>query len=465
MHPRKPIIVLEFNELSPVLMNRFIAAGELPNFAKLRDRSKVFTTDTVDHGAKELEPWVQYCSAHTGVRASVHGIWRLGQGHAYTGPRYWDVAAQENLRVLLWGSMNIGVQSPFSGTVIPDPWSATEALRLVSPTELLPLVEFVRNQVQKHTQNNQTEWRAIISLVRYLVFHGITSRTVTLIIRHILSEGTSHQRWRRALLLDRILTDVFVHYYEKTHPHLATLFLNSTAFVQHRYWRNMEPEMFQVQPTPEEQKANATAILSGYKNMDEIVGQLARIAPHARFILCTAHSQQPHLLHEQTGGKVAYRPNSFDQFLKILEIENADSVEPVMAEQFRILFKSTTDVERAAATLESVLLRGERALKLQVNGNEIFCSCRIRGSVEAGENVSFGLESVKSAPFFSLFYRIDGLKSGRHHPDGILWISDPITSPGKANEKVPITSVAPTILKLLGLPILPPMEESAALAV
>ena len=38
------VLMLEFNELSPVLMNRFIAEGHLPAFGRLRETSATFIT-------------------------------------------------------------------------------------------------------------------------------------------------------------------------------------------------------------------------------------------------------------------------------------------------------------------------------------------------------------------------------------------------------------------------------------
>jgi len=52
-----PMIVLEFNELSPALMETFIDQGYLPNFKRLRDESSVFTTDA-EEVAPNLDPWI-----------------------------------------------------------------------------------------------------------------------------------------------------------------------------------------------------------------------------------------------------------------------------------------------------------------------------------------------------------------------------------------------------------------------
>ena len=53
----RPLINLEFNELSPTLMDRFIAQGMLPNFARLRQESTVCITDA-EIEPPALEPWI-----------------------------------------------------------------------------------------------------------------------------------------------------------------------------------------------------------------------------------------------------------------------------------------------------------------------------------------------------------------------------------------------------------------------
>ena len=39
------VMLIELNELSPPLMDRFIQAGELPNFARFYREAQVYTTD------------------------------------------------------------------------------------------------------------------------------------------------------------------------------------------------------------------------------------------------------------------------------------------------------------------------------------------------------------------------------------------------------------------------------------
>ena len=90
MQIRPSVIMLEFNELTPRLMGRFISEGQLPNFKCLHDESQVYTTDAECEG-EELNPWVQWVTVHTGLPASEHGAKRLSDGHRVPFPSVWDL--------------------------------------------------------------------------------------------------------------------------------------------------------------------------------------------------------------------------------------------------------------------------------------------------------------------------------------------------------------------------------------
>ena len=76
MHPGR-VILLEFNELSPRLMERFISEGKLPSFECFYGESRVFTTES-DANAPNLEPWIQWITVHTGMPYREHKVSNLG---------------------------------------------------------------------------------------------------------------------------------------------------------------------------------------------------------------------------------------------------------------------------------------------------------------------------------------------------------------------------------------------------
>jgi predicted AlkP superfamily phosphohydrolase/phosphomutase len=72
-------------------------------------------------------------------------------------------------------------------------------------------------------------------------------------------------------------------------------------------------------------------------------------------------------------------------------------------------------------------------------------------------------ETKATTRFFDLFYRVDGVKSGMHHPDGILWVRRPDRSHRVHEDKVALVQVAPTLLDMFSLPA-PPHMKGAALS-
>jgi len=71
---REPsVLLLEFNELCPALMDRWIEEGKLPNFQALRTASQVYTTDAEETEAN-LAPEIQWITVHSGLSYAEHKI-------------------------------------------------------------------------------------------------------------------------------------------------------------------------------------------------------------------------------------------------------------------------------------------------------------------------------------------------------------------------------------------------------
>src|SRR4029079_19328023 len=116
------VIMIELNELSPPLMERFIHAGELPNFARFRREAEVYTTDAGEE-PPFLEPWIQWVTVHTGLPYKEHKVVSLGDGHKLLPPRLWDVLSEHGHASWVCGSMNPGYRPGLRGLLLPDPWT------------------------------------------------------------------------------------------------------------------------------------------------------------------------------------------------------------------------------------------------------------------------------------------------------------------------------------------------------
>ena len=76
--------------------------------------------------------------------------------------------------------------------------------------------------------------------------------------------------------------------------------------------------------------------------------------------------------------------------------------------------------------------------------------------------------SNRARPFDELFYPAQGVKSGMHHPEGLLWIRTPSRQHVEVKRTVSLREIAPTLLALAGVKTahrfdLPVMAEVAGL--
>ena len=448
MSAPSPVILLELNELTPALMFRFMREGRLPNFQRFYDESQIFTTDAQEQGLN-LNPWIQWVTVHSGLPYSEHGIFRLGDGGRLKGPCVGDVVASAQRPVLLCGSMNVRYRGPLPGVAIPDAW-ATDVEPY--PPELAPYFRFVSKNVLEHTNESAPlGLRDVLAFLGFMATHGLSADTVWAIARQLLRERTGRFGWQRVTLLDRLQWDVFRWYYRRLHPAFSTFFLNSVAHLQHTHWRNLEPERFQVKPSEAEQAEYQNAVLYGYQENDRLLGRFFELAgDDATLVFCTALSQQPCLAYEDMGAKRFYRPHKFEDLIAFTGITAPHTCSPVMSEEFHLYFEDEAAASAAEERLRGLRVGDEAVLTVDRTGSEIYAGCRIFHELPAHASLVETTSGRQSA-FFDVFYQADSLKSGIHHPDGLLWIRRPDRQHAIHADKVPLVSVAPTLLGLLGI--------------
>ncbi len=439
------LILLEFNELTPVLMDQFIGEGILPNFARLRDES-LACISVADESPPYLEPWIQWVTVHTGLPYEEHGVFDLGDGARLDAPRIWDLLGQRGDKVWICGSMNASFRRPIDGFILPDPWST--GVKPYPDDEFTDYYEFVRLNVQEHTRSSVPVSKGVqLRFLGFMARHGMRLETVTSIAKQLMSERGGGQRWKRATILDELQWDVFRAYWKRHDPDFSTFFLNSTAHFQHMYWRDFEPEVFEGHPSRNAEPGHADAIRHGYRHMDRIVGQcLDMIDEETTVVLATALGQQPCLGYEETGGKVFYRITDTERFFAMLGIEACEYA-PVMSEQFKLHFASEAAARDAEQRLHSLTLDGKPVMLARANGAEVFAGCQVFESVTTGAMVESAQGSFR---FYEHFYDCNLVKSGMHHPEGLFWVRQPGASahPPAAPVRVPLVDLAPTLLSL-----------------
>lgn len=457
---QKKIIQLEFNELCPTLIDGFIAQGHLRNFARLKNQCHVFTTDA-EEKAPNLEPWIQWVTVHTGLSFANHKVFDLGDGHRLKVPRVWDIVGQHGQKVWICGSMNASFQKPIHGFILPDPWST--GVRPYPDGMFDSFVNFIRANVQEHTRAKVPVSKA--DQLRFLTFmttHGMKPETVTSIVKQLLGERGGSNRWKRAVILDQLQWDVFSWIWQRQEPAFSTFFLNSTAHFQHMYWRNMDPSVFSVKPTQTEQEQYSNAVLFGYQKMDAIVEKCLKLMDtNTIVVLATGLSQQPCLKYEGSGGKEFYRPEDPDKLFEFAGFAGRPEFAPVMSEQFRLFFASQAEADDAKKALLGLRMGDRPVMLARTEGSEVFAGCTIFERLPSDSTIVNSKGVVRR--FYELFYNCNLVKSGMHHPDGMLWISTPDRTSRVHSERVSLRTVAPTLLSILGYPA-PDFMELPALS-
>lgn len=445
-------IVMEFNELCPELIDRWIGEGKLPNFAAMRGESDVFTTvaDVEDPGL--LEPWIQWYSVHTGLSYDQHRVFHLTDGAKASHPDLYRVLMDAGLPVGAFSSMNVAAFDRPGSFFVGDPWTEKGD---ASPAELNVFNAFVSAQVREHTNAAaKTGLADYARFVSFLLRHGLSAATAASLAAQLIEERLVDRRlsYRRVAALDRLQFEVFQALYRRMRPRFATLFLNSTAHLQHSYWRHHDPEPFSVKPGTEEMRLYGDAMEFGYRAMDRLVGRFMRLADRsgATLILMTALSQQPFLRAEDRGGQHFHRLHDGAAYLRGIGLAPV-SVAPTMTHQYMVHFVDTEAREAAKRRLEAVTLDGKPLFgfaPVEADANALYFGAQAQGAVP-GDAIVHDAAIGEDWRFDRHLYRIDAIKSGRHHPDGALWFRN---GAGRVHAgKVSILDFFPTMEGFFGV--------------
>ena len=441
----RPVLALELNELCPPIIDRMMAAGELPNFKQLHAKSDVHLTWTDE---EDLEPWVQWVTFHTGRTQDVHGARELDEGYRVTQPRIWDKLGEQGLKSLVFASMNANAIAP-NVSLVPDPWSVR--VKATDPA-YQAFHDFIAFNVTEHTNEaHKPSRKMVMDFARFMVARGLSLSTVMTTVRQLLEEKTQGRdlKWRRALILDLLMWDVFEKEYARQKPDFATFFANSTAFLQHRYWRHMDPDAYQVKPSADDMKSYGTAIEDSYRHMDRIVGKAMKlVGPGGRIVFVTALSQEANLRYEHIGGKFVYRPHSFEALNAFIGGPASATFEPVMTHQAWASFKNPEDTAAFEVALrDNIQSNGASAMEFRRTEDRVFFWCGYISKV-ADDLVLTNPKTGERKAFCDLFRLIGQVNNSQHNRTGCFWVERDDRMSVIHSEKLPLEQATVKMLEL-----------------
>lgn len=443
------LILLEFNELCPGLIDKFISEGALPNFKRLREMSDTFVTHTTE---EVLEPWIQWVTVHTGVPVSEHRIMDLDEADKLNHKPFWDDLQDAN--VLLVSPMNVKFSRADRSIFIPDPWAASQS---PSP-EVKPFCKFIRSAITGHARTDRFNASDAWGAIRFLAGHGVTWDSIRGAVTQLAQERSSNRdvKWRRATILDRLLWDVFAHFWKgPRRPRVGVFFSNATAHYQHKYWAHHDPSIFALKPSQAELDTYGAAIRFGYQAHDRLIGKALALADgNTTVALCTALSQQPMRDYEARGGKAMFIPKDYGALLPALGVTARFRAEALMAEESWLHFDSKEEQQTALAILLAAKTSdGRQLLKVRsTEDNSCIVGCDVFAA-EVTPQTQIVTSSGARVSFAAHFLPMPTVTSAKHHPDGVFWIARPNrrAAVAGAEPRLPLTQVRVKLEQALAL--------------
>jgi hypothetical protein len=435
------LLFLELNEINFEYVVSYVRRGGLPNLGRLIRTNGVARTVS-EQRYEELEPWIQWVTAHTGMPLAAHGVFRLGDIVQKDLPQIWEQLEGRGLTVGAISPMNAKNRVRRAAFFVPDPWTATP------PTATARLAALYRGIAQAVNENAQSKVSAR-SLAGLLSGFAAYARPTNYGTYARLAASSPRRPWRKALVLDLLLADVFVREVRRTSPDFASLFLNAGAHIQHHYLYSSAcyegPHRNPAWYLP----AGADPVHEAYALYDRIVGQVLAEFPDARVMLATGLHQDPH-------DRVTYywRLREHAAFLSRIRVD-CRRVEPRMSRDFLVLCDSAAQAARAEARLaRATAADGAPLFAIDNRGSDLFVELVYAGEIGPGFVYSIDGEAFTGLDREVAFV---ALKNGRHN--GIGYFLDSAASPeALAGHEFPLAEVHARILDALD-PAAPRLEE------
>jgi len=400
----RSLIFLEFNEVNFDFVRAYAREGRLPALAGLLN-SYGFAVTESEQTYEELEPWIQWVTAHTGKSLAEHGVFRLGDIVNHDLPQVWECLEQRGLRVGAVSPMNAKNRLREPAFFLPDPWTATGIH--ASPV-LTRMHEAIAQAVNENAQS-RISLRSLANLLRGFLAYASPANWATYV--RYASTAIRHP-WRKAMFLDLLLADVFVRETARTGPHFATLFLNAAAHIQHHYLFCSSVYQGTIRNPEWYVRPDEDPVFEVYSLYDRIVAAVQRRFPKARLMIGTGLHQNPH-------SKLTFywRLKNHGEFLRKLGVE-FDTVAPRMSRDFLVSCRSAEQARSAEQQLLAARADdGAPLFEVDNRGTDLFVMFVYARDIAAEAGFRIGDQRLLGLRADVAFV---ALKNGEHHGLGYL---------------------------------------------
>lgn len=364
------LLLIELNEINFDFVASYVRQGKLPVLQRLiGDHGVQYTTS--EQRYEELEPWIQWVTAHTGLSLSQHRVFRLGDIVEQDLSQIWERLEADGFRVGAISPMNAKNRTRAASFFVPDPWTRTA---VTGSRFLRRLHRAVCEAVSENAEAKMSLGTATVLLAGLMVYARPTN--YGLYGKFVL--GARSKRWLRALLLDLLLSDIFIRLTRNKRPDFASLFVNAGAHIQHHYMFSSAAYRGRARNPDWYLRSGEDPVLDAYEIYDRMIGHVLAVLPDYRLMIATGLRQEP---HEQT--TFYWRLRDHGGFLSKVGVRFA-GVEPRMSRDFVVRFDSDADAVRADAILQSARAPdGTPLFEVDYRGRSLFVMLTFPHDIDA----------------------------------------------------------------------------------
>ena len=403
---RKPLILIELNEINFDLVARYIEAGaRLPTFAKLIADKPVRCTSEQTY--ELLEPWIQWVSIHTGLTYSEHRVFRLGDIVESPSEQLFEILERAGYSVGAVSPMNAANRLVRPAYFIPDPWTSTPS----DPSAMSRVMATALAQ----TVNDNAQAKISASSIAAILF--ALARCAPL--RHYPRYGrlvwnAIRKRWQRAMFLDLLLHDIHQRLFARHRPDFSTLFLNAGAHIQHHYMLNSTAlALAPITRNPSWYvPADVDPVFELLALYDALLGEIIE-DDSIEYIIATGLTQKP---YDQV--KYYYRLKNHGAFLDALGIAYRD-VHARMTRDFLIEFENEASAQRAEGELASIVASADNLPifgNIDNRGDSLFVTLTYPREISETASITFAGRQIGLHEFVAFV----AIKNGMH--DAICYV-------------------------------------------
>jgi hypothetical protein len=433
--PRR-LVLLELNEINFDVARQYLDALDLRGFRAMFEGGVRKTASEARY--EQLEPWIQWVSAHSGLKADEHGIFRLGDIVSTSIPQLFEQIEARGYSVGAVSPMNTENRLSRPAYFMPDPWTRTPSDGSFWARSLTAAIS--------QAVNDNSEGRITPASVAVLAFGLLRFARPRHYAQYLrLASRSLRAPWRKALLLDLLIHDVHWTLMQSKRPHFSTVFLNAGAHIQHHYFLNSRANSRPELRNPAWYIASAEDPIAEMLKVYDLILREYLEDPTCDLLVATGLTQVPY-----DRVKFYYRLRDHADFLQSVGVR-FKQVMPRMTRDFLIEFDDESAARVAQRQLSSLTMKGDGVPmfgEIDNRGTSLFVTLTYPNEITDKSVVVGAAQTVPLAKHVVFV----AIKNGMHASHGYLYCRGSIAAKAPA-DGAHISELYGTILSHFGIDV------------